>query len=323
MKFSKIVSGVLAVSMLLLACQNIDFKKTNAGVPYKIFSSDKGDSARAGTIVKYNVVQKIKDSVVYSSYALKQPIYFEVRPATQKPAYGDAKSNVEEIIAKAKKGDSIYLTQSTDSLAKQNTSIKKGQLLVTTVRIVEVYKNRDEANNAFYKDQIPTRQEIANADKLLKQNFAKFMSDTAMQASLQKDDKIIEDYLKSHNINARKTEWGIYIQDLVPGQGPKPHFKQFANVKYTGMDLNGQTFDSGVFPVQVGAGGAIAGFTFGVMELQKGGKARVYIPSALGYGQQGSPPKIKPNEILIFDLELLDVADMPQQQQQPQTSTGH
>ena len=323
MKFLKIASGALAVTLFLYACQSVDFKKTSAGVPYKIFSSNKGDSVRPGTVVKYNVIQKLKDSVVYSSYALKQPIYFEVNTAAQKPAYADAKSNVEEIIAKAKTGDSIYLVQSTDSLAKQNTAIKKGEQLTTTVRIVEVYKTRDEANNAIYKDQIPTAEEIANADKMLKQNFTKFLKDSATQASLQKDDKVIEDYLKLHNINARKTEFGIYVQDITPGQGPKPHYKQFANVKYTGMDLNGQSFDSGVYPMQIGTSQVVPGFMFGITELQKGGKSKVYIPSALGYGAQGSAPKIKPNQILVFELELLDVSDLPAKQPQQQTPTTH
>ena len=67
MKFSKIGSGILALSVLFAACQNVDFKKTSAGIPYKIFSSKSGDSVKPGTVVRYEVMQMIKDSVMYSS----------------------------------------------------------------------------------------------------------------------------------------------------------------------------------------------------------------------------------------------------------------
>jgi FKBP-type peptidyl-prolyl cis-trans isomerase len=53
--------------------------------------------------------------------------------------------------------------------------------------------------------------------------------------------------------------------------------------------------------------GSIPGFEEGVKQIAKGGKARIYIPSMLGYGMQGAPPKIKPYEHLIFEVDLLDI----------------
>jgi len=82
--------------------------------------------------------------------------------------------------------------------------------------------------------------------------------------------------------------------------------------------LSGQVFDQGTMPVQIGMSQVVYGFMEGVSQLSKGEKARVYIPSILGYGPQGSPPKIQPNEVLIFELEVLDITDTPPaQQQQP------
>lgn len=316
MKSSKMFLSILAVAITITACQNVDFKKSSAGIPYKIFSSSKGDSARPGSIVKYEVVQKVKDSVVYSSYVQKRPEYFEVKPAAQKPTYSNIKATVEEIISKTKKGDSIYIVQSTDSLIKENpqqTTFKKGQQLITTIRVEEVYKNMDEANAAYMK------QELANYEENKKQGLANFKKDTAAQASIQRDDKVIEDYLKAHNIKAEKNEWGMYIETLAPGQGPKPHFGQYSNVQYKGMHLSGEEFDHNVMPVQIGVTQVVFGFMEGVSQLSKGEKARVYIPSILAYGQQGYPPKINPNENLIFELEVLDITDkQPAPQQQPQ-----
>jgi FKBP-type peptidyl-prolyl cis-trans isomerase FklB len=53
--------------------------------------------------------------------------------------------------------------------------------------------------------------------------------------------------------------------------------------------------------------GSIQGFEEGVKQIAKGGKAKIYIPSMLGYGMQGAPPKIKPYEHLLFEVETLDI----------------
>jgi len=316
MKSSKIIVGILSMAVAFSACQNVEFKKSSGGVPYKIFSgSKKGESVRPGSIIKYHVIQKVKDSVFYSSYERKKPEYFQLRPLTEKAAYSNIKATVEEIISKTKEGDSIYLVQATDSLIKQNpeqTMFKKGQQLITTIRIEKVYKNEGEANADFMKEQ------AAGYDENKKQGLAGFKKDTAAQASIQKDDKVIEEYLKAHNLQAERNDWGIYMERLVPGQGPKPKFGQYSNVNYKGMNLSGEVFDQGTMPVQVGMSQVVYGFMEGVSQMSKGEKARVYIPSVLGYGPQGSPPKIQPNEILIFELQVLDITDAaPAQQQQP------
>jgi FKBP-type peptidyl-prolyl cis-trans isomerase len=315
MKSSKIVLGILAVAMSIAACQSVDFKKTSSGIPYKVFSSKKGDSVRPGSIVKYWVTQKVKDSVIYSSYKNKRAEYFQAQPVTEKASYTNIRATVEELILKSKAGDSLYLVQATDSLLNENpqqTLFKKGEQLITTIKIEKVYKTDEEANTDYLKEQAAGYQDNK------KEGLASFKKDSAAQVSIQKDDKIISDYLAAHNIKAEKSEWGIYIERLAPGQGPKPNFGQFSNVHYVGKHLSGEIFDQGTMPVQIGVSQVVFGFMEGVSQLSKGEKARVYIPSALGYGPQGSPPKIQPNEVLVFELEVLDISDKePASQQQP------
>ncbi len=43
--------------------------------------------------------------------------------------------------------------------------------------------------------------------------------------------------------------------------------------------------------------------------MKPGGKWQVFIPSELGYGQSGAPGSIGPNEVLIFDLELISIEE--------------
>jgi FKBP-type peptidyl-prolyl cis-trans isomerase len=96
---------------------------------------------------------------------------------------------------------------------------------------------------------------------------------------------------------------------LNPGEGPKPTFGKWVTVKYVGTHFDGTEFDKGTYPYQVGNQGPIRGFDDGVRQLGKGGKAKIFIPSVLAYGPQGSGDKIKPNESLAFEIELLDVSD--------------
>jgi FKBP-type peptidyl-prolyl cis-trans isomerase len=49
----------------------------------------------------------------------------------------------------------------------------------------------------------------------------------------------------------------------------------------------------------------------GITAFRVGSKGRMFIPSSNGYGAQGSPPAIKPMENLIFDIEVLEVKDLP------------
>jgi FKBP-type peptidyl-prolyl cis-trans isomerase len=188
----------------------------------------------------------------------------------------------------------------------EKTPFKKGEQIITTLRVLDVFRTPEEAQKDVEKE-----------------NITMFNKDPKIQAQKKQDEKVIEDYLKANNIKATKTTWGAYIQTITPGQGPKANPGQYALLRYTGMDLSGKVFDSNntpgkpVLPLQVGAGGAIIGFEDAVRQLSKGEKARVYIPSVLGYGEMGSPPMIQPNQNLMFDIEVVDITSQPPVQQQP------
>ncbi|MDX2039746.1 MAG: FKBP-type peptidyl-prolyl cis-trans isomerase [Acidobacteriota bacterium] len=108
-----------------------------------------------------------------------------------------------------------------------------------------------------------------------------------------------------------KTESGLNYVDEVVGTGPSPSPGKKVTVHYTGKLENGKQFDSSVgkqpFTFTIGVGQVIKGWDEGVMTMKVGGKRKLVIPSALGYGTMGSPPTIPPNSTLYFDVELLDV----------------
>lgn len=67
----------------------------------------------------------------------------------------------------------------------------------------------------------------------------------------------------------------------------------------------------------------ITGFDEGIRLLKKGGKARLYIPSMLGYGAMQRSEVLKPYTNLIFDIELLDVTDTLPKQPMPTMPEQH
>ncbi len=109
-----------------------------------------------------------------------------------------------------------------------------------------------------------------------------------------------------------QTPSGLYYQDLGIGSGTEAQNGADVTVHYTGWLTDGTKFDSSVdrgtpFVFQLGVGQVIAGWDEGVRGMRVGGKRKLVIPAALGYGDSGSGNVIPPGATLVFDVELLDV----------------
>ena len=88
---------------------------------------------------------------------------------------------------------------------------------------------------------------------------------------------------------------------------------QTVGVHYVGVAWStGEEFDASwnrgdVFRFGLGAGQVIAGWDQGVQGMKVGGRRRLTIPAHLGYGAAGAGGVIKPNETLIFVVDLVEV----------------
>lgn len=108
------------------------------------------------------------------------------------------------------------------------------------------------------------------------------------------------------------TASGLKYVDLAEGDGPSPQPGQMTTVHYTGTLENGTKFESSLdsgkpYEFKIGTGAVIKGWDEGIMTMKAGGKRKLIIPPNLGYGPQGSPPKIPPNATMIFEVELLGI----------------
>ena len=108
------------------------------------------------------------------------------------------------------------------------------------------------------------------------------------------------------------TPSGLKYTDIVVGTGPSPRPGQTAVVHYTGTLTNGTKFDSSLdrgqpYEFPLGRGSVIRGWDEGVATMKVGGKRRLVVPPALGYGERGQPPKIPGGSTLVFEVELLGV----------------
>jgi len=109
-----------------------------------------------------------------------------------------------------------------------------------------------------------------------------------------------------------RTPSGLGYVELAEGKGSTPAPGQTVSVHYTGWLESGKKFDSSVdrgqpleFPI--GRGNVIKGWDEGVGTMKVGGKRKLIIPAALGYGDRGAGGVIPPGATLIFEVELLAV----------------
>lgn len=295
-KITLIVSAVLAIVMM--SC-SADYQKTKSGLVYKIFSGGSKDStAKFNNVVKFNVLYKINDSVLYDSHG-KMPQFFGVS-AQDAGSYSPF-----ELFPMLRKGDSVVTTQLVDTLFKKGMQqqipfAKKGDQIKTYIKILEVFR----ADSIARKDyQAEMEKDKPRQEKEMEEVNAK---------QKVKEEKEMQDYFTANKITPVKAPKGTYVVIKEKGNGEPAAFGKFVTVKYAGRGLvDNKQFDAGVYVFQVGPGNAIQGWHDGIPLFNKGGKGTLYVPGTLAYGPSEGPGG--PFAALIFDVEVLNVSDTQEQ----------
>jgi FKBP-type peptidyl-prolyl cis-trans isomerase FklB len=161
-----------------------------------------------------------------------------------------------------------------------------GKLALTDAEIKQV---RDSARSQLVEKQQARQQfEAANNSKA---------GEAFLAANAKKD-------------GVKTTASGLQYKVLKSGTGRSPGLKDTVKVNYEGKLIDGTVFDSSIArgqPVTFEVDGVIAGWTEALQLMKEGDKWQIVIPSKLAYGAAGAGDRIGPNEVLVFDVELIDI----------------
>jgi FKBP-type peptidyl-prolyl cis-trans isomerase len=267
--------------------------------------------------MEMNVSASYRDSVLFSTTEEGMPQY---------GLYDTANFPVpfKEVFANLHVGDSVILKVLTDSIVAKGQAppfMQSGQYIYQYYVITNVYNTKEQVDSAQVTHAVAAS---TIAKKKQQQQLTQILTDNKDQ--IAKDSKIIEAYLAKNKLKAIKAKWGSYLVIKKPGTGKKLATGDIASIKYTGRSFSTKkAFDSNTdpafkhvqpYPVNIGQlGTVILGWNDVLSEMQKGTIATVYIPSSLAWGSQGASPDILPDEIVVFDMEVVAVTnekDRPQ-----------
>ena len=133
--------------------------------------------------------------------------------------------------------------------------------------------------------------------------------------------KLGEEFLAKNILknDVDSTASGLQYTIIAAGAEEKIQPQDTVWVNYKGTLLNGEVFDQND-STQFTANRVIKGWTEGLGLLGEGGKATLYIPSDLAYGENGTRG-IEPNSTLIFEVEVLKVGKFVPQEEKPAKNT--
>ena len=178
------------------------------------------------------------------------------------------------------------------------------------------------STGAGYKENLKTLPGgEANVDDLIAGFIQAIKGDSsAMKMNPQQAQQYLQTYfVEAQAREAKKTkeegdkfltESGLQYKVEKEGTGAKPTATDKVKVHYTGTLLDGTKFDSSVDrgePAEFGVGQVIKGWTEGLQIMPVGSKYIFWIPAELAYGERGAGQDIKPNSVLKFEVELLDI----------------
>ena len=279
------------------SCEYTGFTETASGLRYKIVRNSKGPSLKNGDYVVMNMEYNDEnDSVLYSSIGRSMPVII---------LYNDSiwhnSGQAYEGFSRLKVGDSAILKVKCYDLYLKSfrmpipNGLKAKEVITFHIAVVETM-NEDKFNN-YQKNLVAKRQ----SEKAARE-----------KNQLIEDTGIIDRYLDEKKIIPLESESGLRYTIQHEGTGPNSRPGDSVLINYTGMLLDGTVFESSrqmgkPYGFPIGQDVVIKGWDEGITLMNKGSKYTFYIPSPLAYGNRGISAFIKPNSILIFEIELMDI----------------
>lgn len=188
---------------------------------------------------------------------------------------------------------------------KQN--IERDSLAFGTEALVQGFKDALMGldSTVFTAEQKTTI--MTNFQKEMQEKQLQKLTESA-QPNKEAGAKWLEENKKKEGVVV--TSSGLQYKVLKAGNGAIPTANDNVTVNYEGKLLDGKIFDSSFErkePASFQLANVIMGWQEGLMLMKEGASYELYIPSDLGYGDQGYPPDIPGGSVLIFKVDLIKV----------------
>lgn len=298
MKFFAMIGLVSVIILTTAACgdgstggKDGEFQMTESGLEY-IFHKQNPDGKKPmeEDFVTGTGIYKVGDTVFFDSRENPNPFSFPIMPETHK---GD----IFEGLKMMGEGDSATFRIPADSLFPKTFRsqqlppfVQPGDMVYLSFRIDKVQ------SRAEFEAEFQARMDAQNPEAAIARE-----QETAARSA----------WLQENNITTEALPSGLVYIETSAGSGAQPQAGERVKVHYTGTLLDGTKFDSSVdrgepFEFVLGQGQVIQGWDEGIALMKEGGKARLVIPSAIGYGSRDMG-QIPPYSTLVFEVELIEV----------------
>lgn len=146
-------------------------------------------------------------------------------------------------------------------------------------------------------------QQMATRDREIEARMAE-----AAAVNLDKGKAFLQQNAKEPGVTTLPS--GLQFQVLQEGTGPKPVANDVVVAHYRGTHIDGSEFDGtdpAGEPARFPLRGVVPGWQEALPLMKVGSKWRIWLPPELAYGDAGSPPAIEPNEVLVFEIDLVEI----------------
>jgi len=171
-----------------------------------------------------------------------------------------------------------------------------------------------------------TDEEMVETFKTLQQDMAAKQAEerkALAEKNLKEGEQFLAENAKKEGVVTRPS--GLQYKIITQGSGKQAKSTDTVTVNYRGTLIDGTEFDSSYKrnePASFPLNEVMAGWTEGVSLMKVGSKWQLFIPSKLGYGENGAGDVIGPNATLIFEVELLDTKDASAAKKPAKTKTA-
>ncbi|MES2761220.1 MAG: FKBP-type peptidyl-prolyl cis-trans isomerase [Bacteroidota bacterium] len=305
-KITMLLSSALFVG--LISCNKSEFEgfeKAENGLYYQFHTQDEnGVKALEGDGVSIKIIYALKkattDSVLFDSRVNSEDGTGTVRYILPASSF---QGSLEDAIKMMAKNDSASFIISADSFFLKTNHMtalppfaKPGDKLAINIKMIEIKTKKELDENQKKQEAEVAALEGAEKPKL-------------------------DAYLAANKITTAPTASGLIFMETQKGKGTAhPAATDEVTVHYTGTLLDGSKFDSSVDrgePAKFLLPQLVPGWIEGIQLMTKGSKAKMIIPSSLGWGARGAGPQIPPFSTVLFEVELIDFKPAPAQPQMP------